>query len=117
MLTIPDPESGKLQALQEVKGHQMAKVAYELVVRDDLTGAYVAYLHYQGADVMSIRLNLEPMCSRALRPGGSKPWMLELIRYFLVCGSDRRTITVVPGDKYIHAVVKLSLLGGEEFWV
>jgi len=40
-------------------------------------------------------------------------WGVDMIQYFLECGSDRRSISLQKGDTYLHAVVKITLFAGK----
>jgi len=89
------------------------KTAYDLVCKKHIEAGFIAYSQLSMHDIvsMSVNLDLQPLCN--LSKVEEHKWILELIYRLLVMGSNHTSLIVQPGDKYLHAAVKLTLVFGK----
>ena len=103
---LPDFPSGQ--------GHLWAKVAYHLIsVKNDWDQAAIAYFQFNDGEALRphITLDLKPLCNLPMLKGYA--WGTDLMKFFLICGSDRHTLQFEKGQPYLHAVVLITLKLGE----
>ena len=97
----------------KVSTHLWALVTYDLISRNSWDVATFPYIQFKcdpkPTNVVA-NVDLQPFCS--LHMVTLCGWCVDLIEYFLVCGSDYNTLTTCPGDRYIHATVKLAIASG-----
>ncbi|XP_033726508.1 TPR and ankyrin repeat-containing protein 1-like [Pecten maximus] len=104
----------RIPGLQNVPGEVWARASYDLVCRNQNNPALVAFKQLKMTigtfPPFHMKVDLRPFCS--LSRLATDEWMLELVELFLACGSDHNTLSVQAGDRYIHAVVKMTLAAG-----
>ncbi|XP_060067394.1 TPR and ankyrin repeat-containing protein 1-like [Ylistrum balloti] len=105
----------RIPGLQIVQCELWARVSYDLICRSQINAALVAFrqlnINAKGKLLkFRIRVDLRPFCN--LSRLAKDEWMLELVELFLEGGCDHNSLSVHPGDRYIHAVVKMTLAAG-----
>ncbi|KAK3101278.1 hypothetical protein FSP39_002361 [Pinctada imbricata] len=105
---------GQLRNLKGTPGELWAKVAYDLIKENQWNMAKEAYQNFNSKNPSIIRfsVDLKPMCNMDQVERESSGWILDLMTYFLCCGSDHKQISLQRNDTYLHAIVRLSLVSG-----
>ena len=96
------------------QGHLWAKVAYQLIAnKGNWDQAAIAYFQFNDGEASKLRcvVNLKPFCNLPMLKGYA--WGMDLMKYFLLCGSDRNSIQLEKGQPYLHAVVQMTLKVGK----
>ncbi|XP_052783611.1 TPR and ankyrin repeat-containing protein 1-like [Mya arenaria] len=106
------PGRRRVEEIPRGEGHVWAQACYELVTKGNWDLGAVAFHQYDVGQRKQphLTLTLKPLCN--LERLKRHAWGVDLMRFLLECGSDRRTISLVNGDTYLHAVVRITLLVG-----
>ena len=89
-------------------------MAYQLIsTKNNWDQAAVAYFQFNDGEASKqhIEFDLKPLCNLPMLKGYA--WGMDLMEYFLICGSNRNTIQFEKGQPYLHAVVLMTLKVGE----
>ncbi|VDI40413.1 Hypothetical predicted protein, partial [Mytilus galloprovincialis] len=87
-----------------------ALVTYDFITNGNWNLASFSYIQFRDDEAPCIkveRVNLRPICE--LQYVKNRAWCIDLLRYFLICGSDYNTMTTYTGDRYFHATIRLCI--------
>ena len=106
---------GKLVVLPDTTSELWARVCYDLISSNQWNAAFEAYEQFKrkNAKILPIMVDLKPMCDLDQLEKKGAAWIIDLMNYFLHCGSDFTNMSVQKNDTYFHAVVRITLVSGE----
>ncbi|XP_063448737.1 TPR and ankyrin repeat-containing protein 1-like isoform X2 [Mytilus trossulus] len=94
----------------KIATHTWALVTYDFITNGNWNLASFSYIQFRDDEAPCIkieRVNLRPICE--LQYVKNCAWCIDLLRYFLICGSDYNTMTTYTGDRYFHATIRLCI--------
>ncbi|XP_060559722.1 TPR and ankyrin repeat-containing protein 1-like [Ruditapes philippinarum] len=91
-------------------GPLWARICHKFVLQNEWKTGKIAHslIKYDQNILPKIQINVACFCS--LNDIRSHPWSADMMLYFLHCESDRKAISLEPGDTYLHASVRISLV-------
>ncbi|CAC5365908.1 unnamed protein product [Mytilus coruscus] len=94
----------------KIATHTWAMVTYDFIAKGNWHIATFSYLQFK-CDPRPRnkveKVNLRPIC--VLQHVKNCAWCIDLLEYFLTCGSDYNTMTTYTGDRYFHATIRLCI--------
>jgi len=102
----------KVVFYKELPTDLWAETACDLVRRNEFEGGKMAFFQFRLSDHTTTKVELDlRRCNINILD--KNVWLIDMIFMLLKAGSDHKSLSIQPGDRYLHAVVKMTLLCGQ----